>query len=392
MNRPIISRTVWILSLVSFFADAASEMLYPIVPLYLKEIGFSFFLIGVLEGVAEATAGLTKGYFGKRSDEEGVRLPYIKKGYGLSALSKPLMGVATLPFWIFGVRTLDRLGKGLRTAARDALLAGEATPQTKARVFGLHRGMDTLGAVVGPLLALLFLRYFPGQYRSLFFWAFLPGIFSVALIYLLREVRQPLSTMQQGGFFSFLRYWKIAPPHYHKLVAGLLVFTLVNSSDVFLLIKAKEITGSDTQTILVYAAYNLLYALLSFPLGALADRLGLKPVFAAGLLVFAGVYFLFGWMHSLSLLVIAFLMYAFYAAATEGIAKAWIANISGGQNVATALGFYASAQSLCSLLASSLTGLVWTLFNSTVAFCLTAAAALGVMVYLVLFVPGDNKL
>src|SRR5690349_11677448 len=145
----IINRTVLILSLVSLFADVASEMLYPVIPVYLKEIGFSVLLIGILEGVANFTAGLSKGYFGKWSDEKGLRLPFVKSGYFLSALSKPMMAFFVYPVWIFFVRTLDRLGKGLRTAPRDALLSAEATPQTKGRVFGFHRSMDTVGATIG---------------------------------------------------------------------------------------------------------------------------------------------------------------------------------------------------------------------------------------------------
>src|SRR2546421_4209104 len=148
-----INRTVWILSLVSLFTDIASEMLYPVTPVYLKEIGFSVLLIGILEGVANFTSGLSKGYFGKLSDEKGLRLPFIKGGYFLSAISKPMMAAFTYPIWIFLARTLDRLGKGLRTAARDALLSQNATPQTKARVFGFHRAMDTLGAAIGPTIA-----------------------------------------------------------------------------------------------------------------------------------------------------------------------------------------------------------------------------------------------
>lgn len=386
MSRPIINRTVWVLSLVSLFADVASEMLYPVVPLYLKEIGFSLFLIGVLEGLAEFTAGLSKGYFGKRSDELGLRLPFVKWGYFLSALSKPLMAAFSLPLWIFGVRTLDRLGKGLRTAARDALLSEQATPATKARVFGFHRSMDTFGAVLGPLLDLLFLHFLPGQYRTLFMWALLPGLVAVALIFLLKEVRRPVAVAGKGGFFSFFKYWKTAPAEYRKLVAALLVFTLFNSSDVFLLVKAKAVTGSDTQTIMAYVGYNLLYALLSYPLGALADRIGLKRVFTGGLLVFGLVYFLFARLNSLPVLFVAFALYALYAAATEGVAKAWISNLSKREETGTAIGLYTSGQSICSLLASTLTGLVWTVFNSAAAFYLTTAMALLVAAYLALFV------
>lgn len=377
----IINRTVWILSLVSLFADVASEMLYPVVPIYLKEIGFSVLLIGVLEGIAEFIAGLSKGYFGKRSDEQGFRLPFIRQGYFLSAVSKPMMAVFTFPWWIFLARTTDRLGKGLRTAARDALLSQNATPQTKARVFAFHRGMDTLGAVIGPVLALLFLHFFPGQYSPLFYYAFIPGMLAVAFIFLLKEKRQPVSTLNKGHFFSFFRYWNVAQPDYKKLVVGLLAFTLFNSSDVFLLLKTKEVTGSDTTTLIAYIFYNLVYAAASYPLGMLADRFGLKRVFCSGLLLFAAVYILFALGTSTYLLFVAFFLYGLYAAATEGIAKAWISNLAHEKNTATAIGFYTSGQSIGSLLASVLAGLLWTGISSTTPFLVTASAAVGVFLY-----------
>ena len=224
----IITKTVVILSVVSLLADVASEMLYPVIPVYLKEIGFSVFLIGILEGVVNFTAGISKGYFGKMSDEKGVRLPFVKLGYLLSALSKPLMAVFVYPLWIFFVRTIDRLGKGVRTAARDALLSQEATPATKARVFGFHRGMDTVGAAIGPVLALLFLFFYPGDYKTLFYLAFIPGMLSILFIFFLKEKKQPVSTLGKGNFFSFFNYWKIANPDFRKVVPGLLLFALFN--------------------------------------------------------------------------------------------------------------------------------------------------------------------
>ena len=150
----------------------ASEMLYPIMPIYLKSIGFSIVLIGLLEGLAEATAGLSKGYFGKLSDNTGKRAPFIQVGYALSAISKPMMALFIYPLWIFFARTIDRFGKGIRTGARDAKLSDEATTETKGKVFGFHRSMDTLGAVIGPLLALLYLWYYPEDYKTLFIIAF----------------------------------------------------------------------------------------------------------------------------------------------------------------------------------------------------------------------------
>jgi len=372
------------------FADIASEMLYPVIPVYLKEIGFSVFLIGLLEGVAEFTAGLSKGYFGKLSDEKGLRLPFIKGGYFLSALSKPMMAIFTFPLWIFAARTVDRLGKGLRTAARDALLSQNATPQTKGRVFAFHRGMDSLGAVTGPLIALLFLHFFPKQYTSIFYLAVIPGMIAVALIFLLKEKRQPSSTLKKGNFFSFLGYWKISSPQYKKLIIGLLIFALFNSSDIFLLLKTKEITGSDELTILVYVFYNLVFAVASYPLGVLADKIGLKTIFCFGLILFALVYLIFAFSNSTALVFIGFFIYGIYAAATEGIAKAWITNLSHRVNTGTALGFYTSCQSICSLLASVLAGFLWMTFSSTATFTITAITAFCVFLYMRIFIKNIN--
>jgi sugar phosphate permease len=245
-----ISRTIWILGLISLFTDMASEMLYPVMPIYLKSIGFSIVLIGVLEGVAEATAGLSKGYFGMRSDQLGRRAPFVQWGYSLSAISKPMMAMFIAPLWIFFARTIDRLGKGIRTGARDALLNDEATPATKGRVFGFHRSMDTMGAVLGPALALVYLYFRPGDYVPLFFIAFAPGVLAILLSFLLKESRKTVAAPPKSfSFFAFLRYWRESPAAYRKLTAGLLFFALFNSSDVFLLLQAKNAGLSDTGTI-----------------------------------------------------------------------------------------------------------------------------------------------
>lgn len=377
----LINRTVIVLSVVSLFADIASEMVYPVVPVYLKEIGFSVFLIGILEGLADFTAGISKGYFGKLSDEKGVRLPFIKSGYFFSAISKPMMVLFTFPLWIFIVRTTDRLGKGLRTAARDALLSRQATPETKARVFGFHRGMDTVGAAIGPIIALSFLYFFPGQYNTLFYLAFIPGILAVLVIFLLRETKEPPSALKNGNFFSFFLYWKIANPEFKKLVTGLLVFALFNSSDVFLLLITKEITGSDTLTIAAYVFYNLVYAAASYPMGFLADRLGLKNVFILGLILFVFTYAGFAFHPPVGIIFTLFFLYGLYAAATEGISKAWITNIARPAHTATAVGFYTSCQSLCSLLASMIAGLIWGWLGSSFTFALTAFVSVIVVIY-----------
>ncbi len=386
-----ISRTVWILSMVSLFTDMASEMLYPIMPIYLKTIGFSIVLIGVLEGLAEATAGLSKGYFGKLSDVSGKRVPFVRIGYAFSSISKPMMAVFTFPIWIFFARTIDRFGKGIRTGARDAILSDEATPETKGTVFGLHRSMDTLGAVMGPALALLYLYYYPQQYKTLFYIAFIPGLLAVLTTFLLKDKRkiQPVHKVSTP-FFSFLHYWKVSPIAYKKLVGGLLVFTLFNSSDVFLLLKAKQAGLTDTMVIGVYIFYNLVYALCAFPVGVLADKLGLKRIFVSGLAVFAIVYFGMSVSTNLYLFFALFFLYGVYASATEGISKAWISNITSSKNTATAIGTYSGLQSICTMLASSLTGLIWYTFGASAAFLTTAIAAILVMVYMITL-PAPNK-
>ena len=377
----IITRTVLILSLVSLFADIASELLYPVIPVYLKEIGFSVFWIGVLEGVVNFTAGISKGYFGKVSDEKGLRLPFVKLGYLFSAVSKPMMALFIYPVWIFFARTLDRLGKGVRTAARDALLSQEATKETKGRIFGFHRSLDTVGATIGPALALLFLYFYPGQYKTIFYLAFIPGIISVLLVFLVKEKKQPVSTLGKGNFFSFFKYYKISSPGYKRLVAGLLFFALFNSSDIFLLLKTKEITGDDSITIAAYVFYNLVFATASYPLGALADKMGFKKVFMAGLLLFALVYTGFAFNPPVIMIFVLFFVYGIYAAATEGVTKAWITNMAHNTDTATAIGFYTSGESICTLLASIIAGSIWVSSGSFYTFLLTAVIALLVFIY-----------
>ena len=353
-------------------------------PVYLASIGFSVVLIGILEGIAEAVAGLSKGYFGKLSDAKGVRLPFIRWGYFLGALSKPMMAILTFPLWIFSARTIDRVGKGLRTGARDALLSDEATPQTKARVFGFHRGMDTLGACIGPSIALLYLYFAPGAYKPLFYFAFVPGIISVLLIYLLKEKRSPVSaaTKNAFSFFAFFNYWKKASPAYRKLVTGLLIFALFNSSDYFLLLKIKEAGFGDAHVIGVYIFYNLVYAGFAYPMGALADKVGLKNIFLAGLIIFAIVYAGMALNDNLPAFFLLFLLYGIYAAATEGISKAWITNICAKEDTATAIGTFTAFQSICAMIASSVAGLLWFSFGAAWLFVIAAVAAIVAAIYL----------
>lgn len=371
--RPI-TKTIWIVSLVSLFTDFASEMLYPVMPVYLKSIGYSVMVIGILEGFAEAVAGLGKSYFGRLSDVTGKRLPFVQAGYLLSAISKPLLAASTQLWWIFTARFTDRVGKGLRTAPRDAILSDEANELNKASVFGFHRMMDTLGAVLGPVTALGFLYFYPGKYQLLFLLAFVPGIAAVVCTFLMKEKSTKIAAKKSIPFHQTFAYVKQSPKAYRKLLTGLLFFALFNSSDVFLLLKMKENGLSDTAVIGVYIFYNLVFALFAFPLGGLADRLGTKKIFITGLLFFMATYIGFAFVQSWFFFWVLFFCYGIYAAATEGVAKAWISNLVPRNETASAIGLYTGLQSIAALLASSIAGVLWVQFSSQVVFLLAGSA------------------
>ncbi len=407
-NSPqrIITKTIWVLSLVSLFTDTASEMLYPVMPVFLKHIGFSVLFIGILEGVAEAVAGLSKSYFGKWSDKSGKRLPFVQFGYALSAISKPMMAVFIFPAWIFLSRTIDRIGKGIRTGARDAMLSDESTAETKGRVFGFHRSMDTLGAVIGPCIALLYLYFNPYDYTTLFLIAFIPGLLAVVSTFLIKEkkrreiINNGLPTAQSeinlskrtlNPLATIAAYWKTSPAAYKKLVIGLLAFALVNSSDIFLLLKMKESGLNDTAVIGVYIFYNLIYALVAYPIGITADKIGLKRILLFGLILFAVVYTGFAFNHGFFIYILLFALYAIYAAATESISKAWISNLVDKRETATAIGTYSGLQSIAALTASSLAGLLWYNFGATVTFLITAGVTVGVIFYLSGLPPAPSR-
>jgi MFS family permease len=356
-------------------------------PVYLKSIGFSALVIGILEGIAEAASGLSKGYFGNLSDRLNKRAPFVRAGYGFSAVSKPLFAVFTYPVWIVFVRTLDRLGKGIRTSARDAILSHESTVETKARVFGLHRGMDTLGAVIGPIFALIYLNYYPGHYVTMFLLAFFPGLASIVFSFLIKDKQYDIKPGKNRiGFFSFLKYWKESSSVYKKLVMGLLLFAVLNSSDMFLLLMIKQKGFSDSSVIISYIFYNAVFAAASYPAGILADKIGLKKSFILGLIIFAAVYGLMAFSFDIKIIFVLFFFYGIYAATNESIAKAWITNITLKEQTATAVGFFSGFNSIAALCASFLAGILWTGISPSAPFIVTSAGTIAVIFYFSLFV------
>ena len=385
-----ITRPIWLLSLVSLFSDITSEMIYPIMPIYLQSIGFSIVWIGTLEGIAEAIAGLSQGYFGKASDLAGKRMPFVRLGYALTALSKPIIGVFRDPFLILLARSADRFGKGIRTGARDAILSTETTNSHKGRVFGFHRSMNTTGAVIGLLLALGYLYYNPGDYQALFLISAIPAIISVALSFFITDSQVHLSKPNpEISAFTFLNYWSKSSNEYKRIVTGLLAFTLFNASDFFLLLKMKQDGLDDISIISIYIFYNLVYAVTALPLGILADRIGLKAMLIIGLCAYAVLYFGMALMSGGTPFLFLFFAYGIYSSATEGISKAWISNTCELQDLGTALGTFLGFQSITLMIASILTGILWSLIGANTTFLIVGSiTTLLIFYFLTLKNPG----
>jgi MFS family permease len=384
--RKIFNKTILILSFVSLLNDISTEMLYPIMPIYLKSIGFSVLFIGILEGLAEAIAGLSKGYFGKFSDKIQRRAPFVTAGYALSAISKPMLALFTQTIWVFFARTLDRFGKGIRTAARDAMLSENSLPENKAKVFGFHRGMDTLGAVIGPVLALVYLHFNPGDYKNMFLYAFIPALVAVALTFFLkdRKAEKKEGALSIKSYFSFLGYWETSGKQFRLLVIGLFAFALINSSDMFLLLMVKNLGYDDSDVIMVYIFFNLVLSLTALPAGILADKIGYKKSLLAGFIVFAAAYGMMALASGKEMIYCAFFLYGLFPSLTDGVSKAWISNITPEETIGTALGFFTGVNSLFVLISSTLAGLIWNVAGPVTVFLFSSIGALSVFAYFIL--------
>ncbi|HMZ81016.1 MAG TPA: MFS transporter [Acidobacteriota bacterium] len=385
---PHITKPILILGLVSLFTDIASEMLYPVAPLFLKSLGASTVLIGALEGFVEFISGLLKGYFGALSDRKGSRAGFVRAGYALSALAKPLPGLWTAVGGVVTGRIVDRLGKGMRSAPRDALLASYGGKKSQGAVFGFHRAMDTLGAALGPLLALGFLVLYPNAFRELYLLAFIPSILAVVATFFVSEVPfTPKSDTKPFAPFAVFSYWHASPPAYKRIVIGLTLFALVNSSDVFLILKAGKVGFSTAAAIGGYVFYNLVYALAAYPLGVLADSFGKRRVLVSGLILYAAVYVGFALLTQSWHAWVLFALYGLYAAATEGIAKAWIADLVPNEDRGKAIGLQTMLASFGTLVASLMAGVLWDYVSPSAPFWLAAVGAIAAIPLLKKSVP-----
>ncbi|MCX5970188.1 MAG: MFS transporter [Coprothermobacterota bacterium] len=376
------------LGLVSFFADVASEMLYPLTPIFLSSVlGAPASVIGLIEGVAEATASLLKVVAGRWSDRSGRRRPFLLFGYTLSALSKPLLALAAGWPLVMGARIADRFGKGMRSSPRDALLADSVAPEMRGRAFGWHRAMDTMGAVVGPLLALLLISMTNDNLRLIFILAVIPGLLGAFLVLFVKEQRRAPSPAQAPK-----AVWASLPRPFRLYLLAWGIFALTNSSDVFLILRAQSIGFTPTLVVLAYALYNLTYAGASPFLGQLSDRLGRKWVLVGGLLVFAAVYLGFAFIGFSWEVWLLFAVYGFYVAATDGVGKALAVDLVPAEIRGGALGLLGTVSGLATLVASTLAGYLWSAVGPWAMFVYGAAGALVCSVLMAALPISSNKI
>lgn len=388
-----LTPTVKALGVVSLFTDISSEMVYPLNPVFMTAVlGAPVWAVGLVEGIAESTASLLKLWSGWLSDRAGLRKPFAVAGYGLSALAKPLMAVAA--FWphVLGARFLDRVGKGVRTAPRDALITENCAPNQRGRAFGFHRSLDTVGAVVGPLLGYLYLRAHPKQFRVLYALAFIPAIIGVLILAaVVRERRSnaksdrqsdsPAGGLGSKGFLASIRHLE---PAYLRYLGIIGLFSAGNSSDAFLLLRARGMGVAAEQILLLYALFNVVEASLGYAAGRLSDRVGRRPVLIAGFGVFALVYLGFAEFNSAVAAWVLFPIYGLYYTLTQGVQKALAADLTHSNRRATELGAFHMLVGIAALPASLTAGILYSRVSPSAPFLLGASCAGGALLLLLL--------
>jgi MFS family permease len=371
-----LPRPVWLLGWVSLVTDTATDMVYPLLPLFLTRVlGAGAMSLGVIEGVAEAANSVLKVIAGRLSDRTGAPKPIVIAGYALSGAVRPLIGLVTSWTHVLAIRFGDRLGKGIRSAPRDAMLAHFAPPAIRGRVYGFHRAMDNAGAVLGPLLAALFLVFYPEQYRTLFALTLIPGIVVVVILRRVPDVRSDgmpgVIARNVGGRESLVPSGDLM-----RALALIFVFSLGNASDAFLLLRLSDAGVEAVWIPVLWAALNFVKAIASFVGGDLSDRYGRRTLIGLGWLTYAAVYLAFGIVDSTAMLIAIFLTYGLYFGMTEGVEKAWIADLAPADARGTAFGIYNATLGVGALAASLLFGFIWTRVSPHAAFLTGGSLAL----------------
>ena len=367
-----LPRTVWLIGLISLVNDSSSEMLYPLIPLYLSSVLMAGpRALGIIEGIAEATASVLKLFSGVIVDRARRAKPWIVFGYGLAAVGRPLIAFASSWPALLAIRFADRVGKGLRSSPRDALLAGSVGPDRRGLAFGLHRAMDNAGAVIGPVMASLLLA--TGMpLRQVFLWSVVPAVVCLGLALAIHE--PPPATAVTKAPFD----WRMRdlPPVFKRYLAVVALFTLGNSSNMFLLLRARELGVSEARVPLLWAAVSLVAMLFSTPLSALSDRVGRTRLLVGGYSAYALFYLGFGMLTSGGVWLFAlFAFYGLFMAATEGVEKALVADIAPAERRGTAFGWFNLIAGLLLLPASVAFGWVYQAASPLAAFAFSSACA-----------------
>ncbi|RQS14455.1 MFS transporter [Burkholderia sp. Bp8998] len=373
-GKPAIPRTVWALGLVSLFMDLSSELIHALLPIYLvSTMGMSVVALGVLEGAAEATAMIVKVFSGAISDWLGRRKGLLLLGYGLAALTKPLFPLASTPAVVVAARLLDRVGKGIRGAPRDALVADIAPPEIRGACFGLRQSMDTVGAFLGPMLAIGLMLWFEDRIRAVLWFAVVPAFVAIALIVF--GVREPGQSQPDRRFRSPLRWNALRefPGSYWLVVAAGATFTLARFSEAFLVLRAQQ-TGLDAAWIpAVMVAMSVAYALSAWPVGILSDRLDRRVLLAAGMVLLIAADLLLGIGTSTISMFAGVAVWGLHMGFTQGILAAMVSETSPATLRGTAFGVFNLVSGICMLLASSIAGALWTRFGASTTFLAGAA-------------------
>ncbi|WP_379970471.1 MFS transporter [Ectobacillus sp. sgz5001026] len=364
---------ILVLGFVSLFTDLSSNMIVPILPLYLTAVlHVNVSSIGIIEGIAESTASILKLFSGWLTDRLGKRKLLLFLGYGLSNLTKPFFALSGSWSQVLFVRFSDRFGKGIRTSPRDALLADSTTKEERGKAFGFRRAMDALGAALGPLVAFAILAMYAGNYRLVFWLSAIPGILAVVLILLFIK-EKPMSREKRASLPKF--GWKNLDRRFIWFTVIYTLFTVGNFSDAFLALRAQDVGMLPALIPLAFFAFNLSTSIFSMPIGMLSDRIGRRPVLISGFFLFAIIYFGFGIIKSITGIWILFLLYGLYYAFTEGIQKAYIADLVPAGQRGTAMGTFNAMTGLAALPASILAGFLWQAFGPMVAFSTSSVIA-----------------
>ncbi len=376
-----------LLTFASFFSDVSTEMLYPVLPVFLTEVLKSpASIVGIVEGLSQGIQYAIQGFSGFLADKFQKRKPIALAGYVLTALSKPFIGTATVWPQVLVGRFGDRLGAGIRTAPRDALIAGSAEQGSRGKAFGLEGIGDNFGAFVGPLIAVALLFYFKVNIRSIFFLAFIPGTLAFILVLFVKEHKVELEHKKLKLNFAHF------PKQYWKYLFVSAIFGLGNSSNAFLILRAKSIGIPLLTTIVIYAFFNLVAALSSFPAGSLSDTLGRKNILGISFIIFAFCYLGFAMGNNKAELGFLFVLYGVYSGIFRAVGKSFASDFVGSELRATALGIYSTVIGLTTFVASIIAGQLWTNVSQQSAFLYGAAFAILGTILLFLFVPNKYRL